>query len=130
MTTMPVRIGPEAPVSEVAQLMREQDIGDVLIMDGERLMGIVTDRDIIVRVLADGRGPESPVHMASSLDLVVIGAHDGMDEAARLMRQHKLRRLPVVDDGRVVGVVTLGDLAQVRDPGSVLGQISVADPTL
>jgi CBS domain-containing protein len=130
MTTMPIRVDPETSVGEVAALMREQDIGDVLVMEGERLLGIVTDRDIVVRVLADQQGPATAVRAACTLDVVVVGRGDSIDKAVRLMRENKLRRLPVVADERVVGVVTLGDLAQVREPESALGQISAADPTL
>lgn len=129
MATMPVRVDPETSVGEVAGLMRDQDIGDVLVMEGERLVGIVTDRDIVVRVLADQHGSAAPVGAACTLDPVVVGQEESIDKAVRLMQENKLRRLPVVRDGRVVGIVSLGDVVQVRDPESPLGQISAADPT-
>ena len=129
MTSDPIVLPPDTPVAEAAKRMRANDVGNVLVVEGEKLRGIVTDRDIVVRVLADQHGSAAPVREACTLDPVVVGKGDSLEAAVRLMQENKLRRLPVVSDGRVVGVVSLGDVVQARDPESALGQISAADPT-
>lgn len=128
MTTAPVLVGPERTVGEVAELMREQDIGVVLVADGAGTTGLVTDRDMVVRVLAAGRGPDADVRSAITPQPVCVRPEDSVDAAAQIMREHAVRRLPVVKDGRAVGVVSLGDLAQTDAPESVLGSISSAEP--
>lgn len=129
MTDTPVAVGVHTAVSEVAHTMREKDIGAVLVMEGEQLRGLVTDRDLILRVVADGQDPkETTAQNACSDTLVTVAPEDPIDRAIALMRQHSVRRLPVVDNGRPVGIIALGDLAVERDPGSVLGDISTATP--
>lgn len=91
--------------------------------------GLVTDRDLVVRVLAEGGDVgERTVHQACSEELVSVGPDDAAEDAVRLMRRRTVRRLPVVEDGRAVGIVSLGDLAAESDPGSALGEISTAAP--
>jgi CBS domain-containing protein len=109
--------------------MRDQDIGDVLVAEGDRVVGVVTDRDIAVRAVADGVDPHS-VSAASvaSGDPVTVTPRDTVGEAVTLMREHAVRRLPVIEDGRPVGIVSLGDLAEERDPNSALADISRAQP--
>lgn len=109
---------------DAAELMHAADIGAVVVTDGGRLVGLVTDRDLVVRVLAAGGGPDTPVGEACSGDLVTVSPDDDVADAARVMAQHAVRRLPVVSGDKVVGIVSLGDLAIVSDPTSVLGQVS------
>jgi len=129
MTTSPVTIPPTAFAWDAARLMKERDIGDVIVVDGDRLRGIVTDRDLVVRVLAEGRDPSSTtIGEISSENVKTVGPDDPAEEAVRLMRQQALRRLPVIDNGKPVGVVSIGDLAVERDPDSALADISAAAP--
>ncbi|GHF40284.1 CBS domain-containing protein [Streptomyces griseosporeus] len=129
MTADPVTVEPQASVTQVARIMRDEDLGAVLVTDGDDLRGLVTDRDLVVRALAEGGDPEqTTVAGACSDDLVTVGPDDELDVAIRLMREHSVRRIPVVDHGHPVGIVSLGDAAMERDPGSALGDISVARP--
>ncbi|GAA2543471.1 MULTISPECIES: CBS domain-containing protein [Streptomyces] len=129
MTSAPVSVGPHTSVAEVARTMRDRDLGAVLVMDDDRLRGLVTDRDLVVRSVARGGDPEeTTVAGACSEDLVTVGPDDDLDRAVRLMREHAVRRVPVVEGGRPVGIVSLGDIAMERDPESALGDISVARP--
>ena len=127
MTTAPVMVRPEQSVGEVAGLMREQNIGAVLVAD-DHTAGLVTDRDLVVRVLADRGGPDTEVRAAISSNPVCLRPDDPLETATETMRAHSVRRLPVVEDGRAVGIVSLGDLAQTHAPDSVLGAISGAEP--
>lgn len=129
MTARPVVCPSTATVSEAAAIMRDRDIGDVLVEEQGRLCGILTDRDIVVRGVAEGRdvGP-LPVGEMMSGDLVAVSADSSVDDAIELMRSRALRRMPVVEGDHVVGIVSLGDLAVERDPGSALGDISAASP--
>ncbi|MFI9201100.1 CBS domain-containing protein [Streptomyces sp. NPDC053048] len=129
MTAGVVTVWPEASLAEVAQLMRDQDIGDVVVASGDTVVGVITDRDITVRAVADGADPLSlSAGSVCTPDPVVIGPDEPAGQAAALMRRHAVRRLPVVADGRPVGLVSLGDLARERDPGSALSDISRAEP--
>lgn len=112
---------------EAARMMRDDDIGAVLVLDDKRLLGIVTDRDIVVRCLAEGRDPARVrVGEICSRDLALVSPGDSVTEAVRLMSQKAVRRLPVLRDGRPVGIVSIGDLAVLRDRHSALGNISAA----
>ncbi|MBQ1095103.1 CBS domain-containing protein [Streptomyces sp. b94] len=129
MTGDPVTVQPQTSVTAVARIMRDQDLGAVLVTDGDELRGLVTDRDLVIRSVAEGGDPEqTTVAGACSDDVVTVRSDDELDHAAELMREHAVRRFPVVDDGRPVGIVSLGDLAMERDPESALGDISVARP--
>jgi CBS domain-containing protein len=129
MTAAPAAVAPQTSVASVARLMRDEDLGAVLVVDDDRLRGLVTDRDLVVRSVCEGGDPEqTTVAGACSDDLVTIGPDEDLDIAVELMREHAVRRIPVVDDGRPVGIVSLGDLAMERDPESALGDISVARP--
>jgi signal-transduction protein with cAMP-binding, CBS, and nucleotidyltransferase domain len=123
-------VGSDATLLEVARMMRDQKIGDVLVthQDGT-LRGILTDRDLVVRGIADGRAPEQ-VKAAEicSEPLVTVGPNDAIDDAIRAMRQKSIRRLPVVRDGKTLGIVSMGDLARRMDVGPVLADISSARP--
>ncbi|GAA2211588.1 CBS domain-containing protein [Nonomuraea monospora] len=126
MTSHPATVEADQPVSVAASLMRDNDTGAVIVNDNGRIKGIVTDRDITVRVVADERGPDTPVREACSPSVEAVGPDTSIDQAVQLMRTHAVRRLPVVEDGRAVGVVSLGDLAMERDPNSALADISAA----
>ncbi|KOT40861.1 oxidoreductase [Streptomyces caelestis] len=129
MTGAPVTVGPHTSVAEVARIMRDRGLGSVLVTDGDRLRGLVTDRDLMVRSVSRGGDPEDiTVAGACSDDPVTVAPDDDLDHAVRLMREHAVRRVPVVEDGRPVGVVSLGDVAMERDPESALGDIGVARP--
>jgi CBS domain-containing protein len=129
MTSNPCSIDADKPVSYAAKMMRDEDVGLAPIVEGDRLIGTLTDRDIATRVVAEGRDPESTtVREVASQDLVTIDPQQGLDEALRLMAQHQVRRLPVVEeDGRLVGVVAQADVAQQADPaqtGRMVEEIS------
>ncbi|MFB7593296.1 CBS domain-containing protein [Streptomyces sp. NPDC056160] len=129
MTSRLVTVEPQTSVTAVAQKMRDEDIGIVLVTEGEELRGLVSDRDLVVRSLADGGDQEQrTVGSACSGDLFTVGPDEELDHAVELMREHSVRRVPVVDHGHPVGIVSIGDLAIERDPGSALGDISAAPP--
>lgn len=130
MTPGVVAVRPDASLVEAAQLMRTQDIGDVLVADGQRIVGMLTDRDITVRAVAEGIDPLTvSARSVCTPDPVVVGPDDPVGTAVALMRTHAVRRLPVVEDGLPVGVVSLADLAASEDPGSALAEIGRAEPT-
>lgn len=125
MTRNPMTMEADGTVREAAELMAAGEIGDVVVVEDDRVVGIVTDRDIVVRVLAQGGGPDDPVRDALSPDPVTTTPDAEVGEVVRLMRSHAVRRVPVIeDDGRLVGIVSLGDLAVDHDPGSALADIS------
>jgi CBS domain-containing protein len=127
MSTDPGCLSPEDDIQSAARLMADRDIGDVLVCDREHhLLGIVTDRDIAVRAVAQGKGPTTPLSDVYSGALSTLNLDDSADHAIELMRLMALRRLPVVDDGQAVGVVSIGDLAQAMDADSALAKISSA----
>jgi signal-transduction protein with cAMP-binding, CBS, and nucleotidyltransferase domain len=109
-------------IGEAARTMRDWGVGAVLVVNDRSLYGLVTDRDLIVRAVAEAKGPDEPVGPLSSADLIGVDA----DEAARLMRDNAVRRLPVIEDGQVAGMVSLGDLAMQDDPASALAEVSKA----
>ncbi|MDR6978455.1 CBS domain-containing protein [Streptomyces sp. 3330] len=128
MTSALVTVGPHTSVTAVAQMMRDENIGAVLVTDDEHLRGLVSDRDLVVRALAEGGDPsDMTVADACSEDLVTVGPDDDLTVAVEVMREHAVRRVPVVDEERhPVGIVSLGDLTIERDPQSALGDISAA----
>ncbi|WP_432076009.1 CBS domain-containing protein [Streptomyces wuyuanensis] len=129
MTTGVLTLPPEAPLVEAARLMRDMDVGDVLVADGDRLLGMLTDRDIALRSVAMGHNPHfMPVRSVCTPDVLTVRPDEDAARAMRAMRDHGVRRLAVVEDGHPVGVVSLGDLARAREPGSVLAGISAAPP--
>ncbi|WP_407561771.1 CBS domain-containing protein [Streptomyces sp. 184] len=129
MTRAPVAVGALTAVTEVARRMRDDDIGAILVTEGDELRGLVTDRDLVVRVLAEGKdaGDTTGADVCSG-QLVTVTPDEQVDRAIELMREHALRRLPVVENGDVVGIVALGDLAVDRDPTSALSDISASSP--
>ncbi|WP_102126369.1 CBS domain-containing protein [Deinococcus planocerae] len=117
MTPNPVTVDPQATLKEVATLMLEQDIGAVLVMEGDRPTGIITDRDIVIRAVAYGHDYGTAVTDYTTGDVVTMDADTSVEQAAGEMARLQLRRLPVTENGRVVGMVSLGDLA-VRAEGN------------
>ncbi|AJP05283.1 CBS domain-containing protein [Streptomyces leeuwenhoekii] len=129
MTSEPVTVEPQTSVVDVARIMRDEDLGAVLVTEGDRLRGLVTDRDLVIRALAEGGDPQqTTVAGACSDDVVTVRPDEELDHVVELMREHAVRRIPVVDEGHPVGIVSLGDMAMERDPESALGDISVARP--
>ncbi|MFJ5773024.1 CBS domain-containing protein [Streptomyces sp. NPDC093094] len=127
MTPGVVAVRPDASLTEAAQLMRAQDIGDVVVADGQEVVGVLTDRDITVRAVAEGVDPLTmSAGAVCTPGPVTVAPTDTVAAAVALMRARSVRRLPVVEDGLPVGVVTLGDLAVSEDPGSALAAISRA----
>lgn len=129
MTTRLVTMDADDTLTAAAQEMRDSAIGDVVVTDGDDVVGIVTDRDITVRGVAEERDPDrTTLRQISSTDLVTVSQYDDVVAAADLMRTYAVRRLPVMDGGRLVGLISIGDLAVEREPQSVLADISVDDP--
>jgi CBS domain-containing protein len=130
MTRDPVTVESDATIVDAARLMRDRDIGPLLVVDGGTVQGIVTDRDIVVRAVADGRDP-STVRIAEVCtgDVETLSPDEPISDAVRRMEQRDVRRLPVVEGGRPVGIVSMGDLAVDGDlPSSSLADISAATP--
>jgi CBS domain-containing protein len=127
MTADPVALPLDETIVEAARAMRDRDIGNVIVLDGDQVAGIVTDRDIVVRAVADNRDCTAlrlrDVHTPNPL---TVDPSTSMEDAVHLMRDNALRRLPVVETGRPVGIVSLGDLAIEREPKSALAGISAA----
>lgn len=129
MTDDPVRVPESMNIMQIAEIMRDRNIGDVIVSDGSTVVGIVTDRDIVVRGLASGDGVEMlSAGDIASRDIQTLGPDDPVGKAVEVMRDAHVRRLPVVDNGELVGVVSIGDLAVERDPDSALADISEAPP--
>lgn len=129
MTKNPEILDARSTMLDAARVMRDKNIGDVLVRDSQGLCGIVTDRDLVVRGLAEGLDPsKTTLEDVCSEEIVQIDPDDSVEDAIRLMREKHVRRIPVTEGDEIVGVVTLGDLAVERDRESVLGEISAAPP--
>lgn len=127
MTRNPATIELERPVAEAAELMRDSDAGSIIALDHGSVAGIVTDRDIVVRILAEHQDPEqTAVRAACSGDIETVAPDTSLDQAVQLMRSKAIRRLPVVEGGNAVGILSLGDVAMEKDEQSALGDISSA----
>src|SRR5919106_2744862 len=129
MTNNPRHVEPSTSVAEAAKLLKSENVGSLPVTEGDRLVGMVTDRDIVVRVVAEGKDVQSAtVGEIASRDLVTIDPQQDLDEALRLMAKHQVRRLPVVEeDGRLVGILAQADVAQQGQDsktGQVVEQIS------
>lgn len=104
---------PEDSAVKVAKIMKERDIGDVLVVSEGKLQGIITDRDLAVKALSDGHDMESaPVSKYMSTDIVTGASNWGLNKVAKTMAKHQIRRLPILEDGEVVGIISLGDVAR------------------
>jgi CBS domain-containing protein len=127
MTAGPITLDQDASLAEAARVMRDRGIGDVIVVEGDDAAGIVTDRDIVIRGVAEGADPNTTrLGQVVSGDLTSVAPDDPVERAIELMREKAVRRLPVLEGGKPVGVVSLGDLAIQQDEGSVLADISVA----
>jgi CBS domain-containing protein len=129
MTSRPRGATGDTPVRQVAELMEAEDVGSIPVVDGERLLGMVTDRDIVIRVIARGKDPQdTPVGEIASEDLVTVEPDDDLSDALKLMAQYQVRRLPVVEDNdRLVGVVSQADVAleaKEKATGEMVEEIS------
>jgi CBS domain-containing protein len=129
MTNNPRCVTPTTPVSEAAELMASEDVGSLPILEGDKLAGVVTDRDIVIRVVAKKKDPQGmPVREVASHNLVTVRPDEDLSEALKLMASNQVRRLPVVDeDDRLVGVVAQADVAREgkeKDVGQMLEGIS------
>ncbi len=128
MTRGPRTISEGSTVVEAARMMRDEDVGLIPIVEDDRLVGTVTDRDIAVRIVAEGKSPDTTVSEIASRELVTIDPQQDVEEALRLMGEHQVRRLPVCEeDGRLVGIVAQADVARHAPDertGEVVGKIS------
>ena len=115
-----------SPISEAATAMRDADTGAIIVTDEGRFAGLVTDRDIVVRALADGKGPDTSVDEVTTTDVSTLAPDQTVDDALAIIRDQNVRRVPVVDGGRPVGIVSIGDLSEQHDLGSELTDISTA----
>jgi CBS domain-containing protein len=113
--------------AEAARRMSAADAGDVIVLDNGKFSGILTDRDIAIRLVATGKDPSTPVsEIVSDTDIVTVTPQTSVDQAIELIRSRAVRRLPVLERGRAVGVVSLSDVAMERDPHSAVADISAA----
>jgi CBS domain-containing protein len=127
MTENPELVSGDTTIADAAKLMRDKDFGGVLCADGEELKGFLTDRDIAVRVVAEGKDPSSTtVGEVATTELHTLSPDDSVEDAIELVRQHDVRRVPVVEGAKPVGIVSIGDLAVERDEDSALADISAA----
>jgi CBS domain-containing protein len=128
MTAGPVAVSPSTPVRDAARMMVEEDVGPLPVVESDHLVGIVTDRDLVARVLAEDRDPGSTtVGEVASPGVVTVAADEDLDRALRLMALHRVRRIPVVDGTRLVGIVAQADVAREADAqqtGAVVEAIS------
>ena len=111
MTRAVATVTPDTPVSQVATMMRDHNIGDILVVQDGKLRGIVTDRDLTINVLTNGANADSPVERYMTTDVVTGSPDWSLDKIAALMGEHQIRRLPIVRDNSVIGIVSLGDVA-------------------
>jgi CBS domain-containing protein len=129
MTMSPATLRSDQTVTAAARIMEAENVGDVIVTDDHAVRGVVTDRDVAVRAVARGLDPKTTTLGEICTDEPITVASDTkLEQAADLMGEHAIRRLPVVDDGQLVGVVSLGDVAARQEPSSALGEISTAPP--
>ncbi|MCO6010597.1 CBS domain-containing protein [Actinoallomurus purpureus] len=128
MTPEPVALPLDAPLTEAARLMRDQGVDGLLVTQAGRLCGVVTDRDIVVRAVAEGRDLHGTrLDQICSAGVVTIGPDAETDAAVRLMRERGVRRLPVVEDGRAVGIISIRDVA--ADDGPAVSAAHGGEPS-
>jgi CBS domain-containing protein len=129
MTADPQTVSSDATLEEAAREMQSDDIGAVLVTDNGGVAGILTDRDIVVRAVAEGRDPSSTkVGDVATREVQTLTPDSSVDDAIKLVREQNVRRIPVVEDGRPAGIVSIGDLAIERDTDSALADISSEPP--
>lgn len=128
MSSDPVICGPNDTLQDAARIMRDRNIGDVVIIGSEGVRGIVTDRDLVVRAFAAGHGPTTHLRDVCSQPVTTLESTDSVADAVEIMRKQAVRRVPIVDGPQLVGIVSIGDLARSEDPTSALADISTAPP--
>ena len=129
MTQRPRAVDPKTPLDEVAKVMESDDVGAVPLVEDDRLVGIVTDRDIVVRAIAKGKDPSGmPASEVSSRELITVHPDDSLSDALELMARHQVRRVAVTaEDNRLIGVVSQADVAREgkdKDTGQLVEGIS------
>jgi CBS domain-containing protein len=128
MTSSPATVEPGTSAQDAARLMQSKDVGSLPVVEGDRLVGMITDRDLALRLVGEGRSADTPVGELASKDVVTIDPQQEVAEAARLMAEHQLRRLPVCEeDGKLVGILAQADVAQIGHDeltGEVVQKIS------
>jgi CBS domain-containing protein len=131
MTASVSSVSPSQSLADAADVMKRKDVGSVPVVDEGRLVGIVTDRDIVTRAVAEQRNPQAVrVEEIASHELVTVEPEQDLDEALALMARHKVRRLPVLEEGRLVGMLAQADVAlEAREKvGEMVEQISQPTP--
>jgi signal-transduction protein with cAMP-binding, CBS, and nucleotidyltransferase domain len=128
MTPAPTNVDASDTIEAAARAMASEDVGALIVESESRIVGILTDRDIVVRGLAEGRGLDAKVGEVASDQLVTVGPGDPVATAVEVMRDAAVRRVPVMDGDTAVGIVSIGDLAVERDPSSALADISEEPP--
>lgn len=128
MTPAPTTIGMSETLENAARTMAAQDVGALVVQAGDTTVGMVTDRDLVVRGLAAGLGPDAMIGEVASEELISVGPSVPVEVAVEMMRAAAVRRIPVMDGDAPVGIVSIGDLAVERDPESALADISEAEP--
>jgi len=131
MTATPVTVEPKATLGEVAVLMKQEDCGSIPVVENGRLVGIVTDRDIVIRGVAAGTDSKTQrVSTVMSADPVTVGPDDDLARAEKLMADRQIRRLPVVDKGKLVGIIVTAQIARAGDKGKVGETLKeISEPT-
>ena len=128
MTSNPTTVEPTTTAQEAARTMKSEDVGSLPIVEGQKLVGVITDRDLAIRIIAEAKGVDTPVAEIASKDVVTIDPQQSLEEAARLMASNQVRRLPVVEeDGKLVGILAQADVAQAGHDsltGETVQQIS------
>ena len=129
MTRQPITLEDTATLMEAARTMRDANIGDVIVVRDGVICGMVTDRDIVIRAIAEGRDPKTAkLSDISTTEVATVAPDESVDNVINLMREKAVRRVPVVEAGRPVGVISIGDLALDKDKDSALAEISSAEP--
>jgi CBS domain-containing protein len=128
MTASPTTVSPSTPVRDAARMMAEEDIGPLPVVEEEQLVGIVTDRDLVTRVIAENRDPATTtVGEVASRDVITIEADDDLSRALQVMARRQVRRIPIVESGRLVGILAQADVAReakLEQTGAVVEEIS------
>ena len=132
MTQNPRSVGPSDSVADAARVLKDENVGSVPVVEGDRPVGMLTDRDIVTRVVAEGRDPNSTsVKDVASGKVVMAESGTDLDDALQLMAQHQVRRLPVVEEGRLVGILAQADVAEIvgdKQTGRLVEAISEPPP--
>lgn len=119
MTAYPEALGPEDTIQKAAKMMRDHDYGVIPLIDGDNaLVGIVTDRDIVVKAVASGHGPETTLNECMTVNPDSVPKDIPIEHALHVMNTRQIRRLPVVEYGRLIGMISLGDIAKSQTPAA------------